>query len=351
MVQEIVDNAQPAGPRLCVTRLSDVEPKEVDWLWSKRIPRGKNTVVAGDAGVGKSLLTLDIASRVSKGSEWPNGENGVEPGNVLLVTAEDGLDDTVVPRLIELGADTQRIQGIGIAVEDGRGRQVGLSLERHLNLIEYEVRNSNADLLVIDPVTAFAGSRDTHKASDVRQLLSPMGAMAAKHGCAVVTVMHLNKNSQETNALYRVSGSTDFMAVARSAHLVVEHPDDEELRVFGPIKANLSAPAKPLGFRIADGQFTWETGPVDISMSDLLHTPSSPDERSAIDDAEDFLRQLLKEGVVSRRQIMQEAEEAGISERTLKRAKSRLGVEANRVSDGNEGKGHWEWSLPAQPHA
>jgi hypothetical protein len=86
-------------------------------------------------------------------------------------------------------------------------------------------------------------------------------------------------------------------------------------------------------------------------MSDLLHTPSSPDERSAIDDAEDFLRQLLKEGVVSRRQIMQEAEEAGISERTLKRAKSRLGVEANRVSDGNEGKGHWEWSLPAQPHA
>ena len=333
MVQEIVDNAQPTGHRLCVTRLSDVEPKEVDWLWSKRIPRGKNTAVVGDPGVGKSWLTLDMTSRVSRGSEWPNGENGVEPGNVLLVTA-----------------DTQRIQQISLDVLGGE-RTESLSLERHLTLIESEVRNSSAILLVIDPVTALVGRRDTHKASDVRQLLSPMSAMAERNGCAVVTVMHLNKNSQETNALYRASGSTDFIAVARSAHLVAKHPDDEELRVFGPIKANLSAPAKPLGFRIADGQFTWETGPVDISMSDLLHTPSSPDERSAIDDAEGFLRQLLKEGVVSRRQIMQEAEEAGISEKTLKRAKSRLGVEANRVSDGNEGKGHWEWSLPAQPHA
>ena len=350
MVQETVDNAQPAGPRLCVTRLSDVEPKEVDWLWPKRIPRGKNTAVVGDPGVGKSWLTLDMTSRVSRGSEWPNGENGVEPGNVLLVTAEDGLDDTVVPRLIELGADTQRIQQISLDVLGGE-RTESLSLERHLTLIESEVRNSSAILLVIDPVTALVGRRDTHKASDVRQLLSPMAAMAERNGCAVVTVMHLNKNSQETNALYRASGSTDFIAVARSAHLVAKHPDDEELRVFGPIKANLSAPAKPLGFRVTNGQFTWETRPVDISMSDLLHTPSSPDERSAIDDAEDFLRQLLKEGAVPRRQIMQEAEEAGISERTLKRAKSRLGVEANRVSDGNEGKGHWEWSLPAQPHA
>ena len=350
MVQEIVDNAQPAGPRLCVTKLSDVESKEVKWVWSKRIPRGKNTAVAGDPGVGKSWLTLDMTSRVSRGSEWPNGENGVEPGNVLLVTAEDGLDDTVVPRLIELGADTQRIQQISLDVLGGE-RTESLSLERHLTLIESEVRNSSAILLVIDPVTALVGRRDTHKASDVRQLLSPMAAMAERNGCAVVTVMHLNKNSQETNALYRASGSTDFIAVARSAHLVAEHPDDEELRIFCPIKANLSALAKPLGFRVANGQFTWETGPVAISMSDLLQIPSSPDERSAIDDAEDFLRQLLKEGVVSRRQIMQEAEEAGISERTLKRAKSRLGVEANRVSDGNEGKGHWEWSLPAQPHA
>ena len=348
MVSKIVENAKPAGPRLNVTRLSDVQPKAVDWLWQLRIARGKNTVIVGDPGVGKSWLTLDITSRVSKGTDWPYDGNGLEPGNVILVTEEDGLDDTVVPRLIEFDADISRIQHISTEVlVDACGVELteALSLERHLDLIENEVRKFSAELLVIDPVSALVGKRDTHKASDVRQLLSPMAAMAERNGCAVVTVMHLNKNSQETNALYRASGSTDFIAVARNAHLVAKHPYDEELRVFGPVKTNLSAAPEPLGFRILNGRFIWEPDPVDISMSDLLHTPSSPDERLAIDDAEDFLRQLLKEGSVLRIQVSQEAEEAGISERTLRRARSRLGVKAKRVSDGNEGRGHWEWLL------
>jgi hypothetical protein len=307
-------------------------------------------VLAGDANLGKSYLSLDVAARVSIGGKWPDGGD-VEQGAVLIVTAEDGIADTVRPRLDKLGADASRIHDIDLEV-DTIGDPESLSFSKHIRLLEDEITRRDAVLLIIDPVMALVGGKDTYKASDVRQLLTPAVSMAERTGCAVLTIQHLNKRSSESNALYRVSSSIDFVAVARSAFLVAPHPDDEELRVFGPIKANLSAPAQPLGFRITnDGQFTWETGPVAISMSDLLQIPSSPDERSAIDDAEDFLRQLLKEGAVSRKQIMQEAGEAGISERTLKRAKSRLGIEANRVSDGNEGKGHWEWSQLAQPHA
>jgi RecA-family ATPase len=115
MVRKIVENAQPAGPRLLVTTLSGVEPEEVNWLWPGRIPRGKTTLLAGDAGLGKSYLSLDIAARVSTGGTWPDGGDVAE-GDVLIVTAEDGLADTVRPRLDNLGADVSRVHHIDVTV-------------------------------------------------------------------------------------------------------------------------------------------------------------------------------------------------------------------------------------------
>jgi len=301
MVQEIVDNAPPAGPRLKVTTLSNVEPEEVNWLWPKRIARGKNILLAGDPGQGKSYLSLDIAARVSIGGKWPDGGD-VEQGNVLIVTAEDGIADTVRPRLDKLGADTNRVHNIDLAVSM-TGCSESLSLERHSHLLEDEITKWDAVLLIIDPVTAFVGVKDTNKASDVRQLLTPVVSMAERTGCAVLTIQHLNKRSSEHNALYRVSSSTDFVAVARSGFLVAPHPDDDSLRVFVPIKSNLSAPADVLGLRVTDGVFVWEPDPLDVKVSELLTQPPSAEQRSALQDAKEFLAEVLAGGLVAVDQV------------------------------------------------
>jgi hypothetical protein len=347
MVQEIVDNAQPAGPRLNVTTLSDVEPEEVNWLWPKRVARGKNTLLAGDAGLGKSYLSLDIAARVSIGGKWPDGGD-VEQGNVLIVTAEDGIADTVRPRLDKLGADASRIHDIDLTVTTVGGSE-SLSFAKHIRLLEDEITKRDAVLLIIDPVTALVGGSDTYKASDVRQLLTPVVSMAERTGCAVLTIQHLNKRSSEHNALYRVSSSADFVAVARSGFLVALHPDDDSLRVFALIKSNLSAPADALGFRFVDDVFSWESDPLDIDVSGLLTPPPSAEQRSVLEDAKEFLAEVLADRPVSAEQVEVDAENAGISKSTLRRAKRLLGVKSERVSGGNEGRGYWEWSLPARP--
>ena len=345
MVREIIEDAQPAGPRLKVTTLSDVEPEEVNWLWDGRIPRGKNTLLAGDAGLGKSYLSLDVAARVSTGGTWPDGGD-VEQGNVLIVTAEDGLADTLRPRLDKLGADMSRVHHIDVTVKKNDSSE-GLSLDKHLGLLEAEITRRNATLLIIDPITAFAQGKDTYKASDVRQLLTPVVSMAERTGCAVLTIQHLNKRSFEHNALYRVSSSTDFVNVARSALLVAPHPDDDARKVFGSIKSNLSAPPDVLGFRFTDDVFAWEPNPIDIKMSDVLSQPEPPKERLALEEAVEFIAELLADGPIAVQQVRREAKSVGISNPTLRRAKASLDITSNRSSKGNDGEGHWEWSLPA----
>jgi hypothetical protein len=264
---------------------------------------------------------------------------------VLIVTAEDGLADTVRPRLDNLGADVSRVHHIDVTVSNAEALE-SLSLDKHVRLLEAEITKRDAALLIIDPITAFARGKDTHKASDVRQLLTPVVSMAERTGCAVLTIMHLNKRSFEHNALYRISSSVDFGAVARSAFLVAPHPEDDQRRVFGSIKSNLSAPSKVLGFRFTDGVFDWEPNPVDIKMSDVLSQPEPPKERLALDEAVEFMAELLADGPIAVQQVQSEAKSVGISKATLLRAKKSLGVESNRGSKGNDGEGHWEWSLP-----
>ena len=328
-------------PKLKITTMGSVLARKVLWLWPGRIPQGKLTVIAGDPGLGKSLLTLDMAARVSFGGPWP--DIGIAPlGDVLLITAEDGLDDTVRPRLDLLEADVSRIHAIEISVDDN-GENVALSLTEHLPQIEEAVATYAAILLVIDPILALTGRKDTHKASDVRAILAPLAAMAERTGCAVVTILHLNKNSKEGNALYRVTSSLDFVAAARSALVVGEHPDDPDRRVLASIKANLSAKPALLGFHIDDrGCFIWD-GVVDLDVHALLNVPL-PDEKAARDEAKDFLLEVLKNGPRPAAEVQTEARQYGITDTTLKRAAKDLELQKIRV--GGIGKdGHWEWAL------
>ena len=332
------------GASLSVTTIRDVLREEITWLWQKRIPRGKLVVIGGDPGLGKSYLTLDIAARVSLGGPWPDG--GMSPkGDVLLVSAEDGLADTIEPRLDLLGADVSKIHAISTTLKDD-GQDIPLSLSEHLGQLEDAIVQKKALLLVLDPILAFTGKKtDTYKTSDVRAVLAPLAAMAERTNCAVVSVLHLNKRSSEGNSIYRLTSSLDFAAAARSVFVVGKHPDDPDHRVLASVKSNLSAPPKSLAFRFtSDGYFSW-AGEVDFDADDVL--AMQPHEgQTERDAAKEFLTTVLHDGEVEAKHVMAEARECNIAARTLNRAKKDLGITAYRRGElGKKGGGVWVWQL------
>jgi len=221
--------------QLQITTMRDVTPSRVEWLWEKRVPRGKLTVLAGDPGVGKSYAVLSFAGTLSVGGVWPDG-NAAPLSNVLIVSAEDGLADTIRPRLDLLKADLGRIHHINTVLREGE-KEVGLSLSDHLFQIEEAIIEYRADLVILDPILAFMGKKaDTHKSSDVRAVLAPIGSVAERTGCAFLAVLHLNKRSTEGSSIYRLMASLDFAAAARAVFIVGKNPDDPDQRVFAAVK-------------------------------------------------------------------------------------------------------------------
>ena len=331
--------------RVHITALQDVALEQIKPLWPKRIFLGKLAVMAGDPGLGKSYASLDIAARVSLGGPWPDGSGNAPKGNVLLLSAEDGLADTVKPRLELLGADMGRIYALGLTVAKSDG-EVGLSLQEHLLQIEQEIVQKEVILLVVDPLLAFTGRVDTHKTAEVRGLLSPLAAMAERTGCAILGVMHPNKNSHEGNLLYRISASLDFAAAARSVMVVARHPDNPDQRVMATVKCNLSAPPEPMSFGFTlDGCFAWQ-GVTEVDISQLMG-PVDREDASALDEAKQFLREVLADGDMPAKDVLAEAREWGIHEKTLRRAVKDLEIDVARLGEaGKKGGGKWVWRLP-----
>ena len=345
-VVDAFDNAERVGPRLQIQRLSDVSPTSVSWFWPQRIPAAKYSTIVGDAGLGKSWLTLDFAAKATTGVSWPDGDYVErDPVNVLIIATEDGLADTVVPRLSLAGADMDRIHAINMSVLNPGDPNESLSLDRHLHLIRQQIEDTNSSLLIIDPVSAVVGGKDSHKTTDVRQLLTPVKALAEETECTVISIMHLNKNSGESKALYRPSGSNDFVNIARTAHIVGRHPDDGNKRVFVPIKSNLSKMAQGLVFHIDNDGLHWD-GTCDITADDLMDSQDTKEERGSLADAVDFLDQELSQQPVLAVEMLKRAKDLKISDRTLGRARSKFGVRATRTSEGNDGAGEWWWWHP-----
>ncbi|MGI9048030.1 MAG: AAA family ATPase [Rubrobacteraceae bacterium] len=330
--------------------LSSVKPERVEWLWQGRIPKGKLSLVDGDPGTGKSALTADLTARVSSGGSWPDG-TPCEAGGVVLLSAEDGLADTIRPRLDAAGADSSKVLALA-AVPDGEEGERLLSIPQDLSLIEQGIRRVKAALVVVDPLMAFLGSDvDSNKDQHVRRALTPLAALAERTGAAVLVVRHLNKASGG-NALYRGGGSIGIIGAARSGLLVAKDPQDDSRRVLAPQKSNLSEPAPSLVFTLeaADNgavRVSWR-GESTLNASKLLSAPADEEGRSAQAEARDFLTDLLEAGPVPSDEVQKEARAAGIAESTLRRAKSSLGVKAEREGEpGKRGGGRWVWTLPA----
>lgn len=277
------DGAAAAPRSRAVTlRLCDVEPEELRWLWPGRIPQRKLSLLDGDPGLGKSLVTLDLAARVSMGAEMPDGcENGLgEPAGVVLLGVEDGLGDTVVPRLQAAGADLSRIVALTGKAPITPDQPADWVTTADLGTLEDAIREVDARLLVIDPLTGFLPEgTDSHNDAQVRAALSPLCPLAERTGCAILLVRHLNK-APGGSPLYRGGGSIAIIGIARSGMVVGPDPNDTEGvgRILAMSKSNLAAPAASLAYRVeetgAGVVVQWE-GEVSMTAAELLAAPKS----------------------------------------------------------------------------
>lgn len=338
-----------------ITRLADVTPEDVEWLWGPYIPRGKLTILEGDPGVGKTWLALTIAAIVSRGWPFP-GQDGVphgqgEPANVLYLSAEDGLADTLRPRLDAAGADVGRVFALtgwrGVDPETGEEQSGAITLA-HLPAIEEALQQTQPALVVVDPLQAYLGAGiDMHRANEVRPVLAGLAALAEKHKCAVLCIRHLGKAPQD-RAVYRGLGSIDFAAAARSILLVGQDPEDERGRVLAQVKNSLAPLGPSLAFELRDGKLFW-CGMSQVTAEALLAPPRSEEEKSALEETVDFLQEALGDGPRPAEEVLKEARKLNIAERTLNRAKAQAGVRVYRVgAAGKRGGGTWYWDLGCQ---
>lgn len=335
--------------------LRDVAAERLRWLSPGRLATGKLTVLDGDPGLGKSTLLCDWAARTSMGQPLPDGEAG-QPRGVVLLSAEDGLGDTIRPRLEAAGADLSRIIAM-LTVPDGtpEGRFPELPLD--VPYIRELIARVDAALLVIDPLMAYLGaSVNSWRDQDARRALAPLATMADETDVAVVVLRHLNK-AQSANALYRGGGSIGIIGAARCGLLVAADPDDPDRRILATTKTNLSRPPASLTFTLEpvpgrDVARVVYGGTSGLSASDLLSAPQDDEGRAERDqrhgarqEAETWLLDLLYAGPVASRDVIRKARADGIAERTLERAKAALEVKAERTGGLGE-TGSWTWSLP-----
>jgi hypothetical protein len=327
------------------TVMAEVEPVEVSWLWPGRIPLGRLTILDGDPGLGKSSVTLDLTARVTRGRAMPDGSIGLgAPAGVVLLGAEDGLADTVRPRLDAAGADCTRVYAL-TGVRDGHGRP-RLPTVADVHAIRQAADAVGAVLLIVDPLSAYMGRGvDGHRDIDVRTALAELAALAEASGLAVLLIRHLAKSGGQ-NPLYRGGGSIAIIAAARSGLLLARDPDDADRLVLATTKGNLAPPQLSLGLRLVTTagalRVDW-TGVSARSAADLLATVDGA-ERSARDDAEDWLREALAAGPRASRDVQRDARADGVTERTLRRARESLGVIVERRGAVGSGQ-RWIWHL------
>ncbi|MBA7624783.1 hypothetical protein ES703_32195 [subsurface metagenome] len=363
---DLIDKTQTFVPKkignqIIAQKLSDIEPVPIHWLWFNRFAQGKLCLLVGNPGVGKSFMSLDIAARISTGNYWPDGENLPEgsnrapKGSVIIMTAEDGLADTVRPRLDKMKADCNNIfaiEGVHLEQEDEQLKfwlddKIPVTdffdLSRDIWLLEKKLNEiNNVKLIVIDPLSAYYGAKiDTHKNAAIRSVLAPLAEMAERHNVCVVGISHLRKSASEA-AIYRVTGSIGQTAAARSTWLI--HPDKEnpDRRLFICLKNNLSREKSGLAFEINDGQIEYELNTITESADDIFRDES--EQGASVQEAIEFLYGFfVNDPNPKSTDIIGKALKAGISRRTLMRAKNTLNI----ISEQHP-SGYWRWKLPEQ---
>ena len=313
---------------LQMIKMSEIQSQEVSWLWYPFIPYGKLTIIQGDPGDGKTTLVLNIAAWLSKGEGLDSEMKLSEPVNVIYQSAEDGLADTVKPRLELAGADCERI-----LVIDEKEKSLSMVDER----LEKAIVRTKARMLILDPIQAYlGGGMDMNRANEARDMTKKLGALAEKYQCAIVLIGHMNK-AAGNKAAYRGMGSIDFFAVARSVLLVGRVEGEPNIRAVVQIKNNLAAFGHPKAFALSEDGFQW-LGDYEITADEVLGGIAP--KANKMEQAKRLLRELaLTSDAVQSNEIFDMADEQGISKRTLENAKRELGIRARKINNS------WYWEL------
>lgn len=324
-----LDEEKTAG----VINLADIEPEEVEWLWYPYIPRGKLTIIAGEAGVGKTFVEISLAAIVSKGLCFPGEEVNNSPGIVCIQNTEDGLADTIVKRLIAAGADLNNVKTI-----NDETKPLTFSDPR----IEDFMQKMHPDLMIFDPFQSFFGAGiDLHRANETRPVFDKLLKLAQKYGTAIVIVMHLSKMTT-AGFLTRVLGSVDVVGSVRSVLGVVNHPTEEGVKVFCHEKGNLAPKGESIKYQIVNGAVQWGDF-CTLSADDCLSAKRKKTKNKfqmAVDLIETRLKTCGKVSVTELKEIV--VGEMGTSYKTLQRAKNSLGL----IEEKDGFAGDVFWKLP-----
>lgn len=309
-------------------RMSEVQSQEIEWLWYPFIPYGKLTIIQGDPGDGKTTLVLNIAAKLSNGEPLDKNMEIKESINIIYQTAEDGLADTVKPRLELAGADCEKI-----IVIDESDKSLSMADER----LEEAIVRTGARLLILDPIQAYlGGGMDMNRANEARDMTKKLGALAEKTKCAIILIGHMNKASGN-KAAYRGMGSIDFFAVARSVLLVGRVEGEPDIRAVVQIKNNLAALGHPKAFALSEDGFQW-LGDYEITVEEILGGIAP--KANKMEQAKQMLRELAEtQNMVLSNEIFDRADESGISKRTLENAKKDMGIRAKKINNS------WYWNL------
>lgn len=314
---------------LKLIHMEDVVSKEVEWLWYPYIPYGKITIIEGDPGEGKTTLVLKLAAALSGGLPLPcDDDKEYEPIHIIYQTAEDGIEDTIKPRLEKAGADCSMIRVI-----DETDKELSMTDDR----LEQAIIETKARLIILDPIQAYIGATvDMHRANEIRPVLKHLGIIAEKHNCAIILIGHMNKASGN-KAAYRGMGSIDFFAVARSVLLVGRVEGEPNIRAVVQIKNNLAQFGHPKAFELMERGFKW-MGDYEITADEVLGGIAP--KANKLEQAKRMLRELAEtSNAVQSNEIFDMAEEQGISKRTLENAKKELCIRARKINDS------WYWEL------
>lgn len=313
---------------LKIINMNDVEIEEVNWLLYPLIPYGKITILQGDPGEGKTTVMLHIIAKLTKAEpifDFDKSTAPVEPGCVIYQTAEDGLGDTIKPRLVSADADCSKV-----LVIDDADKALTIDDER----LEAALELTGAKLIVLDPLQGYLGSGvDMHRANEIRPLMHRLSSLAEKYQCAVVLIGHMNKNSG-SKAGYRALGSIDIPAAARSVIVCGRLKDEPEVRVLCQIKNSLAPESKAIAFRLdREEGFKW-IGEYDITAEELM---SGETKSSKLEEAKAFLSELLDEKKMAATEIYALAEKENIKMKTLRNAKSELEIDVTKENN------RWYW--------
>ncbi len=335
--------------------MADVRPSAIDWLWQNWIALGKVHVLAGEGGRGKSTILCNTTAITTTGTKWPDGASASEPGSVIILAAEDDVEDTLAPRLMAAGADLARVFVIRSVFDENRRR--GFNLQADLERLEAEIlRRDNVKLVIIDPISSYLGKVDSHKNADVRSVLEPLGEMAARLRVAVICNNHFSKGGGSANS--RVIGSVAFVNQARAAFIVTPDEDDDTRMLLIPSKMNIAPIRHGLAYRIEGcmvefegteiltSRVMYESTPITVTADQALAALDGNGEaKSAKAEASEFLQDVLANGPMSAKDVKRETVEAGISAKSLRTAREALGIKPAKTGF----EGGWVWSRPRCP--